>query len=271
MRVLFLGEIVGKAGRFTVKSKLTDFVTDREVDFVIANANGAAGGFGLGKKHAITLRKRGIAVLTGGENSYNKKDLVEYLPAVPWILRPANLPPMSPGRGWGVYDTPKGPLGVINLLGQFGYTRMNSNNPYTDLPDIAARMRKRTPAIVLNFHSSTTAEKRAMAFHADGLVSAMLGTGTRCLTADAEIFPGGTAAITDTGRTGSRGALYGMESETEMRILLNRVPERSKDGWGDLRMQGVLMDIASSGKAESIETIDLPCGENSSDPNSKSR
>ena len=267
MRVLFIGEIVGKAGHFTIKSNLKDLMSEKKVDFVIANANGATGGFGLGKNHAITLRKRGLNVITGGECIYYKKDIVEFLPKAPWILRPANLPPGIPGRGWGVYETPEGPLGVISMLGQSGYSRMHGNNPFTYLPEIVRKIRERTPSIILNFHASTTAEKRTMAFHSDGLVSAMIGTGTRCQTADAELFPGGTAVITDAGRTGSRESIYGMESETELRILINRVPERSRDGWGDLRLQGVLVDIGADGKALSIEALDIPGREEPDDPN----
>lgn len=268
MRVFFIGEVVGKAGHFTLKHLLDDFIKEKGVDFVIANANGATGGFGLGKSHAITLRKKGIRVLTGGECIYYKKDIVEYLPKAPWILRPANLPPGIPGRGWGVYDSPAGDIGVICMIGQSGYTRTHGNNPYTYLPEIVRKVKERTDTIILNFHAMTTAERRTMAFHADGLVSAMIGTGTRCQTADSMVLPGGTAIITDAGRTGSRESVFGMDSETEMRILLSRVPERSKDGWGDLRLQGVLLDIGSDGKSRSIEAIDIPCKEAPDDTNS---
>jgi len=267
MRVLFIGEIVGKAGHFTLKHLLKNLIAEREIDFVIANANGATGGFGLGKSHAITLRKKGIRVLTGGECIYYKKDIVEYLPKAPWILRPANLPPGIPGRGWGVYDTPAGDIGVICMIGQSGYARIHGNNPYTYLPEIVKKVRERTDTIILNFHATTTAERRTMAFHSDGLVSAMVGTGTRCQTADAEILPGGTAVITDAGRTGSRSSVYGMDSEREMRILLRGVPERSKDGWGDLRLQGVLFDIDDKGKSRTVEALDIPCTEVPNDTN----
>lgn len=267
MRVLFIGEIVGKAGHFTLKHLLKDLVSDREIDFVIANANGATGGFGLGKNHAITLRKKGIHVLTGGECIYYKKDIVDFMPKAPWILRPANLPPGIPGRGWGVYNTAAGDIGVICMIGQSGYSRTHGNNPYTYLPEIVRKIRERTDTIVLNFHAMTSAERRTMAFHSDGLVSAMIGTGTRCQTADAEVLAGGTAVITDAGRTGSRGSVFGMDSDTEMRILLTRVPERSKDGWGDLRLQGILMDIGKDGKTRSVETLDIPCKEEPDDTN----
>jgi metallophosphoesterase (TIGR00282 family) len=270
MRVLFLGEIVGKAGHFTLKHLLKNLVDEKGIDFVIANANGATGGFGLGKSHAITLRKKGIRVLTGGECIYYKKDIVEYLPKAPWILRPANLPPGIPGRGWGVYDSPAGDIGVICMIGQSGYTRTHGNNPYTYLPEIVRKVKERTDTIILNFHATTSAERRTMAFHSDGMISAMIGTGTRCQTADSKVLPGGTAIITDAGRTGSRSSVFGMDSETEMRILLSRIPERSKDGWGDLRLQGAILDIGPDGRSRSIEAIDIPCKEEPDDTNGNS-
>jgi metallophosphoesterase (TIGR00282 family) len=266
MRVLFLGEIVGKAGHFTLKNLLDDLKVRERVDFVIANANGATGGFGLGKNHAVTLRRKGIDVLTGGENIYFKKDIVEFMPKAPWILRPANLPPVIPGRGWGVYESPAGEVGVICMIGQSGYTRTHGNNPFTYLPELVRKIKERTEIVILNFHATTTAERRTMAFHSDGTITAMIGTGTRCQTADASIMRGGTAVITDAGRTGSRDSVYGMDSRTELRILQTGMPERSKDGWGNLRLQGVVIGIGADGKAESIETLDVPCKEAPDEP-----
>ena len=269
MRILFLGEIVAKAGQFILKTNLKQFSAEHAVDCVIANANGATGGFGLGKNHANMLRKYGVNLLTGGDCIFNKKDMVEYLSKAPWILRPNNLPHGVPGRGWGVYDTAAGPIGLICMLGQSGYSRVHGNNPFSHLYTIVEKLRERTKIIILNFHASTSAEKRTMAFYADGYVSAVVGTGTRCLTADAEIFPGGMAYISDAGRTGSRQSIYGMDSETEMRILLSRIPERSQNGWGDLRLQGILMDFADDGKAVSLETINISSREEANDVNSK--
>ncbi len=261
MRVLFLGEIVGKAGYSVIRAHLNSLVEHHNIDFVIANANGATGGFGPGKRHSSALKESGVDVITLGEYCYQKKDLTTELHNLSWILRPANISSKSPGRGWGVFNTRAGPPGVISLLGQFGYNRLHGNNPFTQVIRIVEEIHEQTPAIVLNFHASTTAEKQTMAFLTDGLVTAMLGSGTRCLTAAAEISNEGTASITDTGRTGSRGSIYGMNSEIELCALLNKTPERSKDGWGDLRMQGGLLSIASDGKAVSMEAIDIPCKE----------
>lgn len=271
MRVLFLGEIVGKSGVFTVKNVLPGLVEEKGVDFVVANANGATGGFGMGKNHSITLRKRGIDVMTSGECVYYKKDMVTHIAKAPYLLRPANFPPGVPGRGWGVFDTPKGPLGIVNMIGQSGYPRLHGNNPFTYIPEIVRKIKERTPRVLFNFHATATAEKLTMGYHVDGQVSAMVGTGSRVLTADAGVFPKGTAYITDAGRTGSHEGIWGLESETELRILTTRVPERSKETWGLLRLQGLVIDIGENGKADAVETITAPCEEEPDDSNGNGR
>ena len=271
MRVLFIGEIVGKSGVFTVKNVLPGLVQEKEIDFVVANANGATGGFGMGKNHSIYLRKRGIGVMTSGECVYYKKDMVTHIAKAPYLLRPANFPPGVPGRGWGVFDTPKGPLGSVNMIGQSGYPRLHGNNPFTYIPEVVKKIKERTPRILFNFHATATAEKMTMGHHVDGKVSAMMGTGTRVLTADAGIFPKGTAYITDTGRTGSHEGVRGLETETELRILLTRVPERSREAWGTLKLQGVIIDIGENGKAEGVEIVDAPCEEEPHDANGDGR
>jgi calcineurin-like phosphoesterase len=153
------------------------------------------------------------------------------------------------------------------MIGQSGYTRTHGNNPYTYLPELVKKIKERTDVIIFNFHATTSAERRTMAFHADGMVSAMIGTGTRCQTADAEVLSGGTAVITDAGRTGSRSSVFGMDSEIELKILQTGIPRRSVDGWGNLRLQGVITNIATDGKADTIEVLDIPCKEEPDEPN----
>jgi calcineurin-like phosphoesterase len=153
------------------------------------------------------------------------------------------------------------------MIGQAGYTRTHGNNPYTYLPELVKKIKERTDVIIFNFHATSSAERRTMAFHADGMVSAMIGTGTRCQTADAEVLSGGTAVITDAGRTGSRNSVFGMDSEIELKILQTGIPRRSADGWGNLRLQGVIANIGPDGKADTIEVLDIPCKEEPDEPN----
>jgi hypothetical protein len=259
IRVLFIGEIVGKAGVFCVKTLLPSLKRDRKIDFVIANAEGTTGGFGLGKNHSIYLHKLGIDVLTGGERLYYKLDMVGHIQKAPYILRPANYPPGNPGRGWRIYDVGSLKVGVICLLGQSGFNRVHLSNPFTFLPELVSRVRQETPIVILDFHATTTAEKYSMFHHADGKLSAVIGTHTRALTSDETILPGGTGVICDTGRTGSSDSIGGMEIETELQKFLTAIPERSKDAWGGLELQGVILDIEEDGKTSKIERIRIPC------------
>lgn len=258
LRILYIGEIVGKAGVFTVKRLLPALRKELEVDFVVGNADSATGGAGLGRQHAVWLRKLGIEVITLGECSYYKRDIVEHLPQAPYLLRPANYPHTNPGRGWKVYQTPKGPLAVISLLGQAGFTRVHLANPFHAVIDIAKRAREETPRVLLDFHAATTAEKETMAYHVDGLVGAMIGSHAKTLTADARILRGGTAAITDAGRTGSLLSVGGHDPATRVKEYLTGIPAWTKDGTAGLELQGCLVELGDDGRAVSIEALRRP-------------
>lgn len=259
LRVLFLGEIVGKAGVYCVKTLLHDIKEQYKIDFVIANGEGATGGFGIGKNHSIYLHKLGIDVITSGECIYYKLDMVNHIKKASYILKPANYPPGTPGKGWKVYTVGDRKLAVINLLGQSGFNRVHLSNPYTYLPELVERISEETKNIIVDFHAATTAEKYSMFFHADGLVSAVIGTHFKVLTADAQIFPQKTAIITDVGRVGSLDSVGGLDPEIEIQKYVTQVPERSKDAWENLELQGCIIDINEYGKAENIEVIQKQC------------
>lgn len=261
VRVLFLGEIVGKAGVFCVKNHLSRIKEEEKIDFVIAQAEGTTGGFGLGKNHSVYLHKLGIDVLTGGECIYYKKDMVGHIQNASYILRPANYPPGNPGRGWWVYRRENFKIAVINLLGQSGFGRVHLSNPFTYLPELVRRAAEETNMILLDFHACTTAEKYTMFHHADGQLSAIIGTHGKTLTADAAIFPGGTAVLCDAGRTGSIDSVGGLNAEVEIRKYVTQIPERSKEAWGRLEIQGAIIEIQDDGKASSIKAIRHSCGE----------
>jgi metallophosphoesterase (TIGR00282 family) len=262
VRILVLGEIVGKAGVYCIKAGLPKLREELGVEFVIANGDGATGGFGIGKNHSIYLRKLGLDVITGGDQIYYKKDMVPHIDGAYYMLRPANYPPGTPGRGWRYYtvggkdagdSAPR--IAVISMLGQSGYDRVHASNPYTYLPELAGRAKAETPFVVVDFHATTTAEKNTMFHHIDGKVSAVVGTGTRVQTADARIMPEKTAVITDAGRVGSQASVSGFDPEPEIRAFLTAVPERSQESWAALELQGVLIDLADDGTATSIEAI----------------
>jgi len=265
MKVLFIGEIVGKAGVFTVKKVLPKLKEEKGIDFVIANGNGVTGGFGMGKNHSLYLKKLGVDVITSGECAYYKKDMVEFIPKASFLLRPANYPPGSPGRGWCVYNAGDRKIGVINLLGQSGYQRVHLSNPFSYVTELIGRVKELTPYIFVNFHATTTAEKQTLSYITDGLISAFVGTGTKALTADAGLMKNGTAMITDAGRTGSLHSVGGLDAEVEIKKFLTQIPERSLDAWDQLELQGICVDIDDQGKALDIETLRIPCLEKPDD------
>jgi len=256
---------VGKAGVFCVKSVLPKLRKELEIDFVIANGDGATGGFGIGKNHAIYLRKLGVDVITGGEQIYFKKDMVPHIEHSSYVLRPANFSPAAPGRGWRYFTAGEDRVAVISLLGQSGFDRSHASNPFTYLPELASKARRETPYVIVDFHAVTTAEKYTMFYRADGEVSAIIGTGTRVQTNDAAIMPRGTAVIADAGRTGSRDSVAGLDSGPEIRKFLTSMPERSADAWGVLQFQGVVLEIDADGKASRIEPVTRTCKEPSGD------
>lgn len=268
LRVLFLGEIVGKAGIYCVKTLLSDIRDSYNIDFVIANGEGATGGFGIGKNHSIYLHKLGVNAITSGECIFYKIDMVTHIKKASYILKPANYPPNTPGRGWRIFNVNGEKLAVINLLGQSGFNRVHLSNPYTYLPELVSRISEETKHIIVDFHAATTAEKYSMFFHADGLVSAVVGTHFKVLTADAQIFPQGTGVITDIGRVGSQNSVGGLSRDIEIQKYLTQIPERSKDTWEQLELQGCILDLDQYGKTENIEVIRRICEPDGNERNS---
>ncbi len=258
-KVLFLGEIVGKSGIWCVKELLPKVREAHGVDFVIADGEGATGGFGIGKNHAIYLHKLGIDAITTGECAYYKKDMVEHLAKAPYMLRPANYPPKNPGRGTMVFEKNGRKIAVVSLLGIAGFRRVHLKNPFSLLPRLLESLSAQTNAIVLDFHAVTTAEKGTMFYIADGKVSAVIGTHTKAITADERILAGGTAVMTDAGRTGSIDGVGGLDPEIEIRKLTTLIHEYSREAWGTLEMQGAVIEIGDDGKAVSISRVREKC------------
>ncbi len=278
MRILYIAEIVGKSGIFCIKTLLPKLRKERSIDFVVANGDGATGGFGIGKNHSIYLRKLGVDVITGGDQTFFKKDIAEHIDKAYYMLRPANLPPEMPGRGWRHYsvtptewaevtNTPlptesddgvpapapgenKSPgikIAVINLIGQSGFTRIHGGNPFTYLAGVLERVGKESVVVLVDFHAITTAEKYTMFHYLDGKVTAVIGSGHRVQTADAHVMSSGTAVICDAGRTGSQDSVGGLASQQEIRKYVTRIPIKSEEAWGSLELQGALIDIDPAG------------------------
>jgi metallophosphoesterase (TIGR00282 family) len=267
LKVLYIAEIVGKTGVYALKKALDELKKQKSPDFVIACADGATGGNGLGRNHAAYIHKLGVNVLTTGECCFYKKDLVENLGKVPYVLRPENLNPQAPGIGARIYNCGNFKIAVAVLLGQSGFTRIHGENPFSRLPVLLERLRRETPYVLVDFHAEATAEKRTLFALADGSCSAVIGSHNRVQTADEMVLSGGTAVITDAGRTGSQYSVGGADKEERIREYLTGIPDWTKDGWEKPELQGVCLEINSQGKAISIERVrqpvpDMPVKEN---------
>ncbi|MDR0457105.1 MAG: YmdB family metallophosphoesterase [Treponema sp.] len=257
MKVVYIAEIVGKAGVYAFKKAMPELKRRYPWDFLVACADGATGGGGLGRNHAAYLHKLGANVLTTGECCFYKKDLTENIEKLPYVLRPDNLNPDAPGFGSRIYKVSGAKIAVAVLLGQNGFNRLHSNSPIVHLPVLLERLRLETPSIIVDFHAQASAEKKTLFFAADGRCSAIIGSHTKVQTADDCILPGGTAVISDAGRTGSAESVGGCEIASRIQEYLSGIPDWTKDAWDRPAMQGVYIDIGTDGKARSIERIHI--------------
>jgi metallophosphoesterase (TIGR00282 family) len=258
MKILYIAEIVGKAGIYALKKCLPKLKKEKNPDFIIACGDGATGGNGLGRNHAAYIRKLGINVISTGECCFYKKDLTENLEKIPYVLRPYNLNFEAPGIGCRVYRTEpqKGEkVAVAVFLGQSGFSRLHANSPFPGFPPLVERLRQESPFVIIDFHALATAEKQSFFALADGQCSAVIGSHTRVQTADERILPGGTAVITDAGRTGSTESVGGHDRESRIREYLSGIPDWSREAWDKPELQGVFIELAGDGKALSIERI----------------
>jgi calcineurin-like phosphoesterase len=204
------------------------------------------------------IHKLGADVLTTGDCCFYKKDLTGNLDKIPFVLRPANLTEGAPGAGFRCYNSGGKKIAVISMLGQFGFSRIHAENPLSFLDRLLKKLYKETPVIILDFHAVTSAEKRVLFAVADGRVSAVIGSHTRVQTADQELFPGGTAVITDAGRSGSFYSVGGAEIQSRIKEYMSGIPDWTKDAWDFCEFQGVLIDAGNDGRALSIERIRIP-------------
>jgi len=255
MKVLYVAEIVGKAGVYAFKKALPELKRRYPWDFLVACGDGTTGGNGLGRNHAAYLHKLGANVLTTGECCFHKKDLTENFEKLPYVLRPDNLNADAPGFGSRIYKTGGEKIAVAVLLGQNGFSRLHGNSPFVHMPVLLERLRQETPYVIVDFHAQASAEKKTLFFAADGRCSAVIGSHTRVQTADECLMPGGTAVISDAGRTGSSESVGGCETASRIQEYLSGIPDWTKEAWDRPALQAVYIDIAKDGKARSIERV----------------
>ena len=261
MKILYISEIVGKPGIFVLKNLLSKLKKKYQPDFTLGNGDGVTGGYGLGKNHAFYIHKLGLQAITGGDCYFYKKDLQEIIDPNNFLIRPANYPPGTPGRGFRFIKVGDQKLGVVSLLGQSSFSKIHLPSPLNTLEHILEKNRHETSFWVVDFHAATTAEKNTFFYAADGMVSAIFGSHQKVLTADSRILEKGTAVITDSGRTGSNLSVGGFLPQVEIHKFLTGVPEKSQDCWEGLELQGVLVDLDQFGKAKDISMVKEICEE----------
>ncbi len=262
MRVLFVGDIVGSPGRQIVRDRLADVVAQRQIDLVIANGENAASGFGITPRLAEELLKMGIDVLTGGNHSWDRKEILEFMSHEPRLLRPANFPEGNPGSGLYLGTAKNGvKYAVLNLQGRVFMAAID--DPFRKADCELAKIPADAAFVLVDIHAETTSEKVAMGWYLDGRVTAVIGTHTHVPTADEHVFPQGAAYITDVGMTGPHGGVIGMDREGIIQKFLNGLPARFEVASGDVQMNCALIETDDEGprnaagrlRARSIERL----------------
>jgi len=262
MKILCIGDVVGKAGRNALAETLPELQKELKVDFTVVNAENAAGGSGVTPRIANQLFRAGTDVITLGDHVWDRQEIVEYLQEKDRIIRPANFPEGTPGRGWCLAQTEKGvKIGVINLLGRT-FMRYNVECPFRSLRKIVDEIRRETPLIVVDYHGETTSEKVAIGFYIDGGASVLFGTHTHIQTADEKILPKGTAYITDLGMTGPYDSVIGQNKDKIIRRFLTSMPMRFEVATDNVIIHGILVDVdEQSGLARKISRVQRAYGQ----------
>src|SRR6266478_2261035 len=255
IRLLFIGDIVGRPGRELVRHGLGPLVEYHAIDLVIANAENSAAGFGITREIGDQLLDWGVDVMTSGNHIWDKKEALDYIGAESRLLRPANYPAGAPGNGSYLARTRDGrSAGVVNVMGRVFMIPID--DPFAVVLREIEALKERTRIVFVDFHAEATSEKIAMGWHLDGRVTAVVGTHTHVQTADERILPKGTAFLTDVGMTGPHDSIIGVEIDAALGRFLNAMPARFETATGNPRLNAVVVDADErSGLAMDIERL----------------
>ncbi|NLW23855.1 MAG: TIGR00282 family metallophosphoesterase [Clostridia bacterium] len=243
LKILMIGDIVGNTGRTVVKKCLPRLYEKYELDMVIANGENSAGGNGITRSIVNELFSYKIDIITMGNHVWDRKEIVEFIDNQPFLIRPANYPPGTPGKGFAIYEIKNIKVGVINLSGVVFLPPLIS--PFLIIDKLIDDLKKECPIIIVDFHAEATSEKVAMGWYLDGKVSAVIGTHTHVQTADERILPQGTAYITDVGMTGPRDSVLGIKTELIINKFLTQMPVKFEVASGVGQLNGILLEIDS--------------------------
>ena len=256
MRLLIIGDIIGKPARKCLRELLPELRDQLSPDLTIANVENASGGFGLTKKVYKELKDLGIDLFTSGNHIWDKKEVLEFIDTAPDLLRPANYPSGVPGRGYATFEVRGGKkVTIINLMGRI-FLDPNLDNPFRKFDEIYEEVGEVSDAVVVDFHAETTSEKWAFGLYADGRASVVYGTHTHIPTADETILPEGTAYVTDVGMTGALFSVIGMRAREPIERFLYGMPRRFQvEDKGDIIFNAIVVDIGDEGRAVEIKRI----------------
>jgi metallophosphoesterase (TIGR00282 family) len=255
MRILILGDVMGRPARRAVRALVPSLIKQEELDLVIANAENASGGMGVDIKSAKELLAAGIHVLTSGNHIWKKKEIYPYLDEHSHLLRPANFPAGAPGKGCYLWQDEGFSALVINLQGRV-FMPNHVEDPFRCVDQIISEHKARSSVVIVDMHAEATSEKNAMGWYLDGRASVVFGTHTHIQTADERILPGGTAYITDVGMCGPFDSVIGMEKEPVIRGFMTQLPRQFEVAEDNVVLQGVVVDVdEASGKARTIRRI----------------
>src|SRR3954447_22334064 len=254
MRVLFIGDVVGGAGRRGLRETMPALRERHAPDLIVVNGENTAGGVGITERTANDLFGMGTDVITTGNHVYRHRDAYDFLERERLVLRPANYPAGNPGRGFTVVEVGGMKVAVINLSGAIGLNVARS--PFDTVDGILDRVE--ADAVIVDFHAEVSSEKVAMGWHLDGRVAAVLGTHTHVPTADGRVLPKGTAFIADVGMTGSRLSVLGVKPEQALASLMTQMPARFETAEEDVWVMGAVVDVNAQGLADSFEQVMVP-------------
>ena len=257
MRILFVGDIFGKPGREIARRAIPALVERESLDFVIANVENSAAGFGVTGDIADTILGYGVDVMTTGNHVWDKKEILDYMPRQPKLLRPANFVPGTPGRGSYVGRTRSGePIGVINVMGRIFMQPLE--DPFAVVLKEIEALRGKARVIIVDFHAEATSEKVAMGWYLDGRVTGVFGTHTHVQTADERILPKGTAYLTDAGMTGPHDSIIGVTTEIALTRFVTGMPAKFESASGPGRLNAVIVTAdQATGRATAIQRLNL--------------
>ena len=256
MRLLFIGDVVGKPGREGLAAAMPALREQHLPDLVVVNGENAGGGVGITPETAQELFAMGADAVTLGNHTYRHREVYPYLDSEQRIVRPANFSASNPGRGHTIVDAAGMRVAVVNLS---GYLHLRvERSPFPVIDELLGELDGRADAVIVDFHAELTSEKVAMGWHLDGRVAAVLGTHTHVPTADARVLPGGTAHVTDVGMTGSRAGVIGVKKEQALEGFRTQMPVRFETAAEDVWVMGAAVEIGDDGLARSIEQVMIP-------------